>query len=219
MNKMFDDNLSKKIFDSGVLAVLVIDDAGKAVKLANCLLENGINAIELALRTEAAIDALQAISENVPGMITGIGTVLRPDQIDTIIDKGAKFAFAPGMNPEVVRKAKEKSFSFVPGIVTPSDIECAIGLGCNVLKFFPAEPSGGIKYLKSMAAPYKHLNLKYIPLGGVNTENAKDYLECDMIGAIGGSWIASRDLIAEENWKQISQNAKEASAMAKEIRG
>ena len=219
MDEIFDNNLYKKIFDSGIIAVLVIDNPNKAVKLATCLLENGINAIELTLRTETAVESLQAIRENVPDMTAGIGTVLRPEQIDTIVDNGAEFAVAPGLNPEVIKQARKRGLCFAPGIVTPSDIECAVELGCDVLKFFPAEPSGGIKYLKSMAGPYNHLGLKYIPLGGLNAANMRDYLESNLVAAIGGSWIASRNLIAGEDWKQISTNAKEASSIVKELRG
>ena len=214
-----DQSMYNKIYKSGVIAVLIIDRIKDAVPTAKALIDNGINAIELTLRTSVALDALQEIKSNVPEMIIGIGTVLRPDQIGKIVDGSASFAVSPGFNRMVVEEAKKKKLPFAPGIVTPSDIECAIELGCNGLKFFPAEPSGGINYLKSMAGPYKHLNLKYIPLGGLNVKNMRGYLESDLVPAIGGSWLAPRSLIAQGKWSQIAKNAREASSVVKEIRG
>ena len=215
----YDQSIYNEIYKTGVIAVLVIDRTEDAVPTAKALIDNGINAIELTLRTSAALDALQEIKANVPEMIIGVGTVLEPGQIRRIVDNGASFAVAPGLNPAVIEEAKKKQLPFAPGVVTPSDIECAIELGCDVLKFFPAEPSGGMNYLKSMSGPYKHLDLKYIPLGGLNAKNMREYLESDLVPAIGGSWLAASNLIAQENWSQIARNAKEASSIVKEIRG
>jgi 2-dehydro-3-deoxyphosphogluconate aldolase/(4S)-4-hydroxy-2-oxoglutarate aldolase len=213
------EELCDKMYQSGVIAVLVIDDVKDAVPLARALLEGGVDIMELTLRTPAAMDALQEIKNHVPEMIVGIGTVLTPDQVKQIKQLGAAFAVAPGLNPNIVKTAQQEGLPFGPGIVTPSDIECAVELGCNVLKYFPAEPSGGLAYLKSMANPYNHLGLKYVPLGGLNQNNFKAYLEFPSILAVGGSWIAKRDVIQKNDWKTITGNARQASQVVKSLRG
>ena len=213
------DSLCNKMYQSGVIAVLVIDDVKDAVPLTHALLEGGVDIMELTLRTPAAVDALQEIKENVLEMVVGIGTVLTPDQVKQINTRGAAFGVAPGLNPHVVKTAQKEGLPFSPGIVTPSDIECAIELGCNVLKYFPAEPAGGLAYLKSMANPYTHLGLKYVPLGGLNQDNFRAYLEFPSILAVGGSWIARRDVIQKNDWKTITDNARQASQVVKRLRG
>ena len=214
-----DGELCNEMYRSGVIAVLVIDEEKDAVPLARALLEGGVDIMELTLRTPAAVNALQEIKNHVPDMMVGIGTVLTPNQVRQITKLGAAFGVAPGLNPNVVKAAQEEGLPFSPGIVTPSDIECAIELGCNVLKYFPAEPAGGLTYLKSMANPYAHLNLKYVPLGGLNQDNFKAYLEFPPILAVGGSWIAKRDVIRENDWRTVTENARRASQVVKQLRG
>jgi 2-dehydro-3-deoxyphosphogluconate aldolase/(4S)-4-hydroxy-2-oxoglutarate aldolase len=213
------DELCNRMYQSGVIAVLIIDDVKDAVPLARALLEGKVDIMELTLRTPAAMDALQEIKNNVPEMMVGIGTVLTPDQVKQITKLGAAFGVAPGLNPDVVKTAQKEGLPFSPGIVTPSEIERAIELGCNVLKYFPAEPAGGLTYLKSMANPYNHLELKYVPLGGLNQSNFKAYLESPSILAVGGSWIAKRDVIQKNDWKTITNNARQASQVVKNLRG
>ncbi|MFC1634307.1 bifunctional 4-hydroxy-2-oxoglutarate aldolase/2-dehydro-3-deoxy-phosphogluconate aldolase [Planctomycetota bacterium] len=213
------DALCNKMYQSGVIAVLVIDEVKDAVPLARALLEGGVDIMELTLRTPAAVDALQEIKNHVPEMMVGIGTVLASDQVRQITKLGAAFGVAPGLNPNVVKTAQKEGLPFSPGIVTPSDIECAIELGCNVLKYFPAEPAGGLAYLKSMANPYTHLGLKYVPLGGLNQDNFKAYLEFPSILAVGGSWIAKRDVIQKNDWKTITEIARQTSQVVKKLRG
>ncbi|RMG34877.1 MAG: bifunctional 4-hydroxy-2-oxoglutarate aldolase/2-dehydro-3-deoxy-phosphogluconate aldolase, partial [Methanobacteriota archaeon] len=149
----------------------------------------------------------------------GIGTVLTPEQVKQVSEAGAVFAVSPGLNPNVVKSAKKYGIPFAPGIVTPSDIELAMELGCKILKYFPAEPSGGLGYLKSMAAPYNHLGLKYLPLGGLNQDNFGQYIEDPLILAVGGSWIAKRDQIRNKEWTKITENARKASELVTKIRG
>ncbi|MFA5393956.1 MAG: bifunctional 4-hydroxy-2-oxoglutarate aldolase/2-dehydro-3-deoxy-phosphogluconate aldolase [Candidatus Ratteibacteria bacterium] len=210
MNPLFKTEIINQIRKTGVIAVLVIDDIDNAVPVAQALLKGGVTAIELTLRTPVALKALKAIRKEAPGMMVGVGTVLTVGQIDEINEAGAAFAVAPGLNTEVVCHAKKIGLSFAPGIVTPSDIENAVKLGCRVLKFFPAEPSGGLTYLKSIAVPYNHLQLQYIPLGGINEDNMEEYVTSPLIMAIGGSWIASPSLIQQKNWSKITNNAKMA---------
>ena len=211
MEKMFPDGMIAKIKKAPVMAVLVIDAAEDAVPLARALLEGGISAIELTLRTPAALEALDRIRSEVPEILAGIGTILNPEQVRTVKERGAAFGVSPGMNSSVVRAAKELGLPFAPGIMTPSEIEEAYALGCTIMKLFPAEPAGGLSYLKNINAPYAHLGIKYIPLGGVSLENLASYLESPDILAVGGSWLAPRKLIQEKAWKEISRNCEKAS--------
>jgi 2-dehydro-3-deoxyphosphogluconate aldolase/(4S)-4-hydroxy-2-oxoglutarate aldolase len=174
--------------------------------------------MELTLRTPAAIDALLQIKVEVPKMMAGIGTVLTIEQVRQIAEAEAAFGVAPGLNPRIIKEAQRIGLPFAPGIATPSDIEQAVELGCRLLKFFPAEAIGGLPYLKSIAAPYAHLNLRYIPLGGVNAGNMKSYLQESPVLAVGGSWIAPRRLIQNRNWQAITRNARQTSRSVKEIR-
>lgn len=216
---MFPSDLHQQIKKSAIIAVLVIDDATNAVPLARALLRGGIGAMELTLRTDAALDALRAIRAEVPEMLAGIGTILTTEQIDEVVSAGAAFGVAPGLNRKVVEYAQDKGLPFGPGIATPSDIEQGIELGCKTLKFFPAETAGGLNHLKNMAAPYQHLGIDFIPLGGLNANNMKDYLASSLISAIGGSWIAKREVIAAQDWDLIETNAREARQNADSVRG
>lgn len=212
---LFDPALADKIAGAGIVAVLVIDDAGDAVPLARALLEGGVGVMELTLRTPAALDALRHIRREVPEMVTGIGTILNVDQMHAAHEAGAAFGVSPGCNPRLLSAAREAAFSFGPGIATPTDIESAVEHGCRLLKFFPAEQLGGLSYLRAMSAPYAHLGLRYIPLGGLTEANAGTYLGDPLIAAIGGSWIAPRDAIKSNEWELIASNARAAQGLAK----
>ncbi|MDB6154041.1 MAG: 2-dehydro-3-deoxyphosphogluconate aldolase [Chthoniobacteraceae bacterium] len=207
---MNESQVFERLTSACVVAVLVIDRAEDAVPVAEALLAGGVTAIELTLRTPASLDALRQIRRAVPGMLAGIGTVLTPDQVKQVIDTGGEFAVAPGMNPRVVEAALAAGLPFAPGICTPSDIERALEYDRRLLKFFPAEPSGGLAYLRAIAAPYAHLGLKYIPLGGLTISNMADYLREPVIGGIGGSWIAPRDDIRAGEWARITESAHRA---------
>jgi len=207
----------EKIDKAGIIAVLVIDEVNHAIPLANALFAGGVNAIELTLRTPAALDAARAIKEELPDILLGFGTVVTTEQVKVAADIGVDFAVAPGCNPRVINVAKEYGVSFAPGIMTPSDIEIAIEQGCRILKYFPAETAGGINHLSNMAAPYQHLGLKFIPLGGLDMNTAGAYLQSSLITAIGGSWIAKRPLIQTEDWDTITKNAKEIRALIDKI--
>ena len=202
-----------KLRKSAVIAVLILDRVEDAVPLAEALLEGGVDAMELTLRTPAALGALQQITDKVPSMLAGIGTILTTDQVKEVVDAGAAFGVAPGMNPRVVEAALAAGLPFAPGICTPSDIERAVEFDRKFLKFFPAEPSGGLKYLEAIAAPYAHLDLKYIPLGGVNPANCQSWLSHSLVGGIGGSWLAPKPLIAAGNWKAVRDAAAQAIAI------
>ncbi len=203
---------------AGVLAVLKIDDVADAVPLAKALLSGGIRAMELTLRTEVALDALRAIRKDAPEMLVGVGTVLSPEQVQQVVAEGAAFGVSPGTNPQVVEAALKCGLPFAPGIATPTDIEVAVALGCRLLKFFPAGSCGGLTHLRNMAVPFQHLGVKYIPLGGVNQSNLAEFLSEPLVAAVGGSWLAPPQTIAEKDWNRIEQIAREASGTVAAIR-
>ncbi|MDB6148612.1 MAG: 2-dehydro-3-deoxyphosphogluconate aldolase [Chthoniobacter sp.] len=213
MSSTAESQIFDRLATACVVAVLVMDRAEDAVPVAEALLAGGITAMELTLRTPVALDALREIKRIVPEMLAGIGTVLTPEQIAQVIDAGGEFAVAPGMNPRVVEAALASGLPFAPGICTPSDIERALEYDRRLLKFFPAEPSGGLAYLRVIAAPYAHLGVKYIPLGGLTAANMVDYLREPSVGGIGGSWIAPREVIRAHDWPRVTEAARAAVAV------
>lgn len=215
---IFDPALIRNVAESAVVAVLVVDKKEDAVPLAGALLAGGIKSMELTLRTAAGIDAIREIKSALPEMTVGAGTVLTPDQVRAVQQAGADFAVSPGVNPRVLREALDAGLPFAPGIATPSDIEAALEFGCRLLKFFPAEPSGGLPFLKAIAAPYAHLGVSYIPLGGLSEKNMALYLQDPLIAALGGSWIAPRDLIQAGDWAGIRDRAAASIRIARETR-
>ena len=210
---LFDTKLSQDISTAGIVAVLVVDEVKDAVPLARALLEGGVTVMELTLRTPVAIEALKEIRREVPAMIAGIGTILTTEQLHAAREAGAAFGVSPGCNPRLLSAAREAGFSFGPGIATPTDIEMALEHGCRLLKFFPAEQLGGLAYLRAMSAPYAHLGVRYVPLGGLTADNAASYLQDPLIAAIGGSWIAPRDVVKANDWEKITASARAAQQL------
>lgn len=192
---------------SRAIATVTVENVDDAKPLAEALLAGGIKAVEITMRTPAALQVMQVIAENYSEMLVMAGTVITPTQVRQVQDAGASCAVAPGMNARVVQAALDAQLPFAPGIATPSEIEHALEFGCDILKLFPAEPMGGLAYLKNMQAPYAHLGLQFIPLGGLTADNAEDYLKEDIILAVGGSWIASASAIREGDWVGITQRA------------
>jgi 2-dehydro-3-deoxyphosphogluconate aldolase/(4S)-4-hydroxy-2-oxoglutarate aldolase len=214
----FPDVVLERIQQTAVVAVLVVDRAEDAVPLARALLAGGIGAMELTLRTPVAIDALRAVVAEVPEMLPGIGTILTPEQVREVAQSGAAFGVAPGLNRRVIETAQQVGLPFAPGVATPSELEAALELGCREVKLFPAEPLGGMAYLNSMAAPYTHLGVRFIPLGGLSADNCAAYLQSPLVLAIGGSWLAPRDLIARHDWAAITDRAARATAIVRQTR-
>ena len=198
-----------------VIPVIVIDDANDAEPLAEALIKGGLNIIEVTFRTAAAAEAIARITKAFPEMLVGAGTVVTPDQAKEAVDAGSKFGLAPGTDPETIAYFKEQGIPYIPGIMTPSDIQAAIKAGCHHLKFFPAGAAGGPKLLKAMAAPYANLGIKFCPTGGVSPDNMLDYLSMPEVFAIGGSWLATKAQIAAKDWGAISQQVREALDKAK----
>jgi len=204
----FPEELLSHLEKRGVVAGFSVEKIKHAVPLAKALLAGGIDVIELTLRTPIGLDAVKLIANEVPEMVVGVGTILTPETAVAVKKAGAHFGVAPGMNPRVVKAAREAGLPFAPGICTPSDLEAAIELGCRFVKFFPAEAAGGVTYLKSMAAPYNHLGIRYFPLGGVNSENMLDYLAEDNVPTVGGTWIVAKNLVQNEDWAGITAAAQ-----------
>jgi len=215
---MFPPELFHKFQQAGVAAVLTIDDPAHAVPVANALLAGGVTAIELTLRTATALESIRRIRAEVPGVLIGAGTVLNRRQLEDVKAAGAAFAVAPGCNPDTLRAARDLGLPFAPGVMTPSDIEQAVAHDCKLLKFFPAESSGGLAHLNNIATPFAHLGLRYIPLGGITAENLPAYLKSPHVACIGGSWLAKPDVIKRGDWAAITAAAAAAIAIVRTVR-
>lgn len=201
----------------GIIPVVVLDDAKDAEALGKALMEGGLPAAEVTFRTDAAEESIRIMSEKFPDMLVGAGTVLTTEQVDRAVAAGAKFIVSPGLNPKVVKYCIEKNIPVTPGTQTPTEMEQAIELGLDIVKFFPAEPAGGLKMIKAVSAPYTML--KFMPTGGINAENVKEYLAYDKILACGGSWMVKKDMIKNGEFDKIKEMVAEAAAIVKEIRG
>ena len=201
-----------------VIPVIVIDDANDAEPLAEALLKGGMDVIEVTCRTAAAPEAPARIKKSFPEMMVGAGTVVTPEQAQRCIDIGVSFGLAPGLHPDTVMFFQEHDTLFIPGVMTPSEIEAGLSLGCTMLKFFPAGAAGGVNMLKNLGAPYGPLGVRFCPTGGVSLDNMLDYLSLPIVSAIGGSWLATKQQIADKEWGVITQQVKDALAKAGECR-
>lgn len=207
----------KQIGATGIVPVVVLNKVADAEPLTEALIKGGLPCAEVTFRTDAAEESIRAISKKFPDMFVGAGTVLTTEQVDRAIGAGAKFIVSPGLNPKVVEYCIKKGYPITPGIMTPTELEVALGFGLDVVKFFPAENAGGLKMIKAMSAPYTMM--KFMPTGGINATNVRDYLACDKILACGGSWMVKGDLINAGNFAEIERLTKEAAQIVKEIRG
>ena len=211
------DEIKTSFGKIGIIPVVVLDDVKDAEPLADALYRGGLPCAEVTFRTEAAEESIRKMSAKYPDMLVGAGTVLTKEQVDRAVAAGAKFIVSPGLNPEVVKYCQEKGVPVTPGTQTPSEMELAMSLGLDLVKFFPAEPAGGIKMIKAVAAAY--VNLSFMPTGGINSENVREYLAYDRILACGGSWMVSKDLIKAGDFAKIEKLVREAAGIVKEIRG
>lgn len=202
------NDVLQQIYDLGIVPVIAINDVEKAVPLAKALCEGGLPVAEVTFRTDAAEEAIKRIVAEVPEMLVGAGTVLTKDQVDRAHNAGCKFMVSPGFNPEITKYALDKGINFLPGTATPGEMEQAMSMGLDCVKFFPAEQNGGIAKLKAVAGPYT--KLRWMPTGGVNAKNLMDYLSFDKIVACGGTWMVRADLINDGNWAEITRLTKEA---------
>lgn len=202
------NDVLQQISNIGIIPVIAIEDAEQAVPLARALVAGGLPAAEVTFRTAAGEEAIRRIAKEVPEMLVGAGTVLTKEQADRALAAGAQFIVSPGFNPEVTRYVIEKGALMMPGTATPGEMEQAMSMGLDVVKFFPAEQNGGVAKLKALAGPYT--NLRWMPTGGVNTKNMMDYLGFDKIVACGGTWMVKKDLINGQKWDEITAICKDA---------
>ena len=198
----------EKIKKIGIVPVIKIDDADKALPLAKALAAGGIPCVEFTFRTAQAEEAIKSIAKEAGEMLLGAGTVLTAAQADYAIDAGAQFIVSPGFNPKVVSHCLKKGITVIPGCVTPSEIEQAIEHGLDTVKFFPAEQAGGLEYIKAVSAPYP--NIKFLPTGGINAGNLAKYIAFEKVIACAGSWMAAADLINTGGFEKITALSREA---------
>ncbi len=204
------------IVECGIVPVIVIDDPRKAVPLARALVSGGLPCAEITLRTENAIEAITRISREVPEILTGAGTVVSQSLAEKAAAAGARFIVTPGFNPSVVDWCLEKSIPVIPGVNNPTGVEAGMEKGLSLLKFFPAEVSGGTAMLDALAGPYP--SISFMPTGGISRENMTGYLNRKNVFAIGGSWMVHKDLVAREDWEGITTLVQEAVAIISSIR-
>ncbi len=211
--------LFEKMEKCGVVPVIAIESPELALPMADALIKGGLPVAEITFRTKAAADVIKTLSKERPDLFLGAGTILSVDQLLSAKECGAVFGVAPGLNPDVVKKAREIGFSLFPGVITPSEIEKGLTFGIKVFKYFPSEAIGGIPVLKAVSAPYGHLGIRFIPTGGININNLEAYLSLPQVICVGGTWIAKKDVIAAEKWDVIEKNAAGVVEVVSRIRG
>ena len=208
--------LTEQIQKLKIVPVVVLANIEDTEPTMQALCDGGLPVAEITFRTECAAAAIRLACEKFPEMLVGAGTVLTIEQADRAVKAGAKFIVSPGLNPEVVKWCQAHEVPVIPGIVTPTEMAQAIGLGLTMVKFFPAEPAGGLKYIRAIAAPYTMM--KFMPTGGINPQNVREYLAYDRIAACGGSWMVKNTMIENNEFDRIEELVKEAVEIVKESR-
>ena len=201
----------------GIIPVVVLNDVKDAIPLGKALMEGGLPCAEVTFRTDAAEESIRVMAKEFPDMLVGAGTVLTIEQVDRAVNAGAKFIVSPGINPKIVEYCVNNNIPITPGTCNPTNVETAIEFGLDVVKFFPAEAAGGLKYIKAIAAPYPQM--KFMPTGGISEANVREYLAYDRIIACGGSWMVKGDLIKAGDFDKIRELTRNAAYIVKEIRG
>jgi 2-dehydro-3-deoxyphosphogluconate aldolase/(4S)-4-hydroxy-2-oxoglutarate aldolase len=203
----------------GVVPVIAIDSIEGALPLADALGEGGLPVAEITFRTEAAGEVIAKIGQERPNIVLGAGTIISLESVRLAKESGARFGVAPGLNPSIVAEASRVELPFIPGVITPSEVEEALSLGAKVQKFFPSEASGGLAMIKALAGPYGHTGVKFVPTGGVTPGNLEEYLSSDAVICVGGTWIATKEAIAGKKWDLIRDNCRKAVEVVKRVRG
>ncbi len=198
--------LEQRLQQIKIVPVIAINDAAHAVPLAKVLVENGLPCAEVTFRTDAAQESIRLMRDAYPELLIGAGTVLTTQQVDQAISAGADFIVSPGLNPTTVKYCQQRGIAIVPGVNNPSLVEQAMELGLKTLKFFPAEPSGGVAMLKALSAVYP---VQFMPTGGVNPRNVADYMAIPSVVACGGTWMVPSDLMDSGNWDEIARLVRE----------
>jgi 2-dehydro-3-deoxyphosphogluconate aldolase/(4S)-4-hydroxy-2-oxoglutarate aldolase len=208
-----------RIAQLGIIPVIAMENADAAVPLADAFIEGGLPVVEITFRTAAAAEVIRKMKKERPQLIVGAGTILTLANLEAAKASGAAFAVAPGLNPQTVKQAQAMGLPFIPGIATPTDIELGLSLGCKLLKFFPAEANGGVSMIEALSAPYKHTGVRFMPTGGVNPANLESYLKLDTVAAVGGTWIAKKEDLANGKWDDIRNRCKAALEIVAKARG
>jgi 2-dehydro-3-deoxyphosphogluconate aldolase/(4S)-4-hydroxy-2-oxoglutarate aldolase len=205
----------EKLRKCGIIPVLVINTVEEGIRVCDILYRCGLPSAEITFRTSAAEGTIREVLKRFPDMTAGAGTILNTEDLKKAFYAGAKFAVAPGCNPKIMNAAENLGIPFFPGVCTPSDIECAYENGAKIMKFFPSEASGGISILKALIGPYKHLGIKYIPLGGIDASNVNKYFDLKEVLAVGGSWMVKQEDVSAGKWDIVEKNIKEAVALVR----
>ena len=200
----------ENVLQQRLVCVAVIDNPEDAVPLSKALMAGGLNIIEITFRTEGAAEAIRRIRRELPAMTVGAGTVLTPYQAAQAANAGAQFLVAPGLDEAVLSAAVSANIPYIPGVVTPTEVGRALNLKLKLLKFFPAEASGGVGMLKALAGPFAHTGVKFVPTGGITAATLPAYLALPQVAAVGGSWMAERELVAKHAWERITALTAEA---------
>lgn len=208
--------IEQKFYELGVVPVVALERSEDALPLAKALREGGLPCAEVTFRTEAAAESIRLMVQEYPDMLVGAGTVLTTEQVDQAMEAGAKFIVSPGFDSEIVDYCLERKIPVFPGCITPSEVAQAVKRGLGVIKFFPAEPAGGLQMIKAIAAPYPMV--KFMPTGGIGPENLAKYLSCDKIVCCGGSWMVKGELIKRGEFDRIKKLAEEARNIVGEAR-
>ena len=203
----------ERLANSIVVPVVVLDKAENAIPTAKAMAAGGVDTMEITFRTACAPEAIKAVAENCPEVLVGAGTILNLEQAKLAVEMGAKFIVSPGVSDEVVGWCVENGIPVAPGCVTPTEIMAALKHGLKMVKFFPANVYGGLNAMKNLAAPF--VGVKFLPTGGVNAANIKEYVDAPFIHAVGGSWVCPKADIAAGNWEKITQLCLEARKAAK----
>ncbi|WIH90467.1 bifunctional 4-hydroxy-2-oxoglutarate aldolase/2-dehydro-3-deoxy-phosphogluconate aldolase [Brachyspira pilosicoli] len=206
----------EKYIQTKIIPVVVVENEDETRKIAELCLEF-LPSIELTLRTEYGYKALEILAKDYPNIQRSAATVLNIEQVKRVVDLGTNIIISPGLQPAMLEYAKNKNYYYIPGAATPSEVEQCLAYGYKYIKFFHAALYGGINWIKSIAPVYKHTGVKFMPLGGVNIDNVKEYLQNEYVFACGGTWLCPRNLIEEKNWKEIKRRFEEANKLIKEL--
>ena len=210
-------NLVETLFSYGVIPVVSLSKTEQAVPLAESLVAGGLPCAEITFRTAAAASAIAQIRQRVPEVLLGAGTVLTLEQLDAALDAGARFIVSPGTNPRLVEACLDRHIPVFPGVCTPTEIEAALALGVDLLKFFPAEAMGGVQMLRALSAPYRQV--RFLPTGGVDARNLHDYLALPQVVACGGTWMVKPEWLEAGQFSTIETHAREAVSLVRQARG
>ncbi|MFW6138694.1 MAG: bifunctional 4-hydroxy-2-oxoglutarate aldolase/2-dehydro-3-deoxy-phosphogluconate aldolase [Spirochaetota bacterium] len=210
--------LINKLWKFGLTPVIAIESPELALPLADALIEGGLPVAEITFRTRAGGEVIKTLKKQRPRLLVGAGTILTVENLEMAKQSGAEFGVAPGFNLEIVNRSLEMDFPFFPGVMTPSEVDRGLSMGLKVLKFFPAEASGGMKMLKAVSAPYAHTGVQFIPTGGVNMDNLGDYLASERVLAAGGSFVAKKQMISQKKWDEIKEKARAVKQLVSKIR-